>query len=222
MLTLQNVSLRYDTGSEIVTALNNVNFQVNVGEMVAVMGASGSGKTSLINVIAGLQEAESGSVCVAGYMMHEMSASQRAAARLADIGVIFQDHNLIPEFTALENVMLPLRAQGQDLQSVKTLALDSLSRVGLGDFARRLPKELSGGQKQRVGIARALTGGKKILLADEPTGSLDTKNSVEIFETLRELADSGVCVVVSTHDSAVANIAHDIREMRDGVIDAKL
>jgi putative ABC transport system ATP-binding protein len=145
-----------------------------------------------------------------------MSQNQRADVRLNDIGVVFQDHNLIPEFDALENVSLPLRARGVPAREALREAQERLDQVGLAKLGQRFPRQLSGGQQQRVGIARALTGGKRILLTDEPTGSLDATNSASIFTLLRELADAGVCVVVASHDPHVLSVATRTVTMIDG------
>ena len=215
---MRDVDLRFVSEVETVTALDKVNFEVSDGEFVAVSGASGSGKTTLLNVLAGLVEADSGSVTVADYQVHKLSESRRALMRLADVGVVFQDHNLIAEFDAAENVMLPLRARGWSAADAKTQAQASLTQVGLKGLGRRLPAQLSGGQKQRVGIARALVGGRMVLLADEPTGALDSENSVSVFELLREFARDGVAVVVATHDPLIRKYADRLIVMKDGRI----
>jgi putative ABC transport system ATP-binding protein len=199
-----------------VVALADVSLNLYEGDLLAVVGASGSGKTSLINVMAGLLAADEGAVLIAGTDLTPMSPNQRANVRLDDIGVVFQDHNLIPEFDALENVSLPLRARGVPTRDALREAQERLDQVGLADLGRRYPRQLSGGQQQRVGIARALTGGKRILLTDEPTGSLDAANSASIFTLLSELAVVGVCIVVASHDPQVLEVATRKINMIDG------
>ena len=218
MIRLRGVCRTYHTEAEKIVALNNVSLDVAAGELLAISGASGSGKTTLINVIAGLLSVDQGSVQVAGQDIASMSSNGRADVRLSEIGVVFQDHNLIPEFTALENATLPLRASGLSRNAAASEVEDLLSRMGLSGSGARFPRQLSGGQQQRIGIARALAGGKRILLADEPTGSLDVTNSAAIFELLRELADSGVCVLVASHDPQVLQVATRTAIMADGVL----
>lgn len=216
LISLLGVSLGYQTEAERVVALADVFLNLNEGDLLAVVGASGSGKTSLINVLAGLIAADEGAVLIAGTDLTPMSPNERADVRLDDIGVVFQDHNLIPEFDVLENVSLPLRARGVPTREALRESLERLDQVGLAEYGRRYPRQLSGGQQQRVGIARALTGGKRILLTDEPTGSLDAANSESIFTLLRELAGVGVCVVVASHDPQVLAVATRKVNMIDG------
>lgn len=218
LISLQGVGLEYQTEAERVVALADVSLELYEGDLLAVVGASGSGKTSLINVMAGLLAADQGAVTIAGKDLTPMSPNQRADVRLDDIGVVFQDHNLIPEFSALENVSLPLRARGVPTRDALLEAQERLEQVGLAEQSKRYPRQLSGGQQQRVGIARALTGGKRILLTDEPTGSLDAANSASIFALLGQLADTGVCVVVASHDPQVLDVATRRVSMIDGVL----
>ena len=211
--------MAYETPAERVVAAEGVSLTVQAGELVAIMGTSGSGKTTLINMMAGLQLPDQGKVVVAGNELTSMSTRDRAQARLRDIGVIFQDHNLIPEFSALENVALSLRAMGKSRNDADSEARELLLLVGLADALDRRPAELSGGQKQRVGIARALSGGRQVILADEPTGSLDTTNSDAVFRLLRTVADRGVGVVVATHDPKIRDIATRTVHMEGGSLD---
>lgn len=219
LVQLSSVSLAYETPAERVVAAENVSLTVKAGELLAIMGTSGSGKTTLINVMAGLQLPDQGKVVVAGNELTSMSTRERAQARLRDIGVIFQDHNLIPEFSALENVALSMRAMGKSKSDADSEARELLRLVGLADTIDRRPAELSGGQKQRVGIARALSGGRKVILADEPTGSLDTTNSDAVFRLLKAVADRGVGVVVATHDPKIRDIATRTIHMEGGSLD---
>ena len=212
------MELSYSTTSETVIALDNVSLELEQAQLVAVLGASGSGKTSLLNVISGLQEAQSGSITVAGYAVDDLTETQRAYMRLADVGVVFQDHNLIPEFSAEENVLLPLRARGVSMAEAKVETAEWLGMVGIGELGQRMPAQLSGGQSQRVGIARALVGGRKVLVADEPTGSLDAENTSAIFSLLYSLTASGVTVIVATHDHLINRTADRVLTMLDGRI----
>ncbi len=194
--------------------------KADAGTFTWVGGPSGSGKSTLLGVISGLLEPKSGRVCVSGIDLAGLSQDQLAGLRLNHVGVVFQENNLIKEFSAVENVELPLRAQGVEPKSAVRLAMDSLDAVGLGALANRMPAKLSGGQRQRVGIARALVGGRSVLVADEPTGSLDSANSRAVFGILREAADRGICVIVASHDLEVRDYADRSIQMRDGVLSA--
>ncbi len=216
MITLRNVNLSYTSDVETVSALSGVSVELSAGELVTVFGTSGSGKTTLLNVISGLVVPDSGDIFVNGKEIAHADEADRARLRLTEVGLVFQDHNLIPEFSALENVMLPLRGRGVSDREASDEASRLLDAVGVGELARRMPTQLSGGQKQRVGIARALVGGRTILLADEPTGALDTENSTMVFALLRRLADEGVVVVIATHDPLATEIADRIIRMQDG------
>lgn len=215
---LLDVSVRYKSAVETVTALDGVTLDLRGGEFLAVLGASGSGKTTLLNVIAGLQVPHSGSVSVAGQQIETLNSAKRARIRLERVGVVFQDHNLIQEFSAAENIEVPLRARGFSAQESRKLAGESLNLVGLPELGRRKPAQLSGGQRQRVGIARALAGGRQILVADEPTGSLDGTNSIAIFNLLSQLSSQGIAVIAATHDPEVHKWADRIVTMHDGAI----
>ncbi len=197
-------------------ALGDVSLRIEPGEYVALLGASGSGKTTLLNVIGGLVLPTAGDVEVADQQVTGLGETDRARLRLNEIGIVFQDNNLIAEFTALENVMLPLRARGWSRQKADDASNRLLSDVGLKGLEGRKPAELSGGQKQRVGIARGLAGGRKVLLADEPTGALDSVSSRSVFELLKSIASDGVAVVVATHDPIVMGYASRVISMRDG------
>ena len=204
--------------AETIKAVKSVSFSVGSGECVALMGPSGCGKTTLLSLVSGLLAVDSGSVEVLGKNLEQLEADARAAFRLENIGVVFQDTQLIPEFTVLENVLLPLELGGVDKQKAKNLAIMALSQVGLETQLDRFPDEISGGQAQRVGIARAIAGGRKVLLADEPTGSLDQENSKLVFSVLLNLAKSGLSVLISTHDPLIENYATRILPMSDGKI----
>lgn len=183
---------------------------------MCLLGASGSGKTSLLNLIAGLDRPDSGSLIVKGRELAQLSEKELTAFRLAEMGVVFQDHNLIDEFTAIENVMLPLEVAGISTQDARTQALAQLDAVGLAGLENRMPNQLSGGQMQRVGIARALVGGRRVLLADEPTGALDSANSLALFETLSSLSAGGTAIILATHDPLAQDFASGVYTMTDG------
>jgi putative ABC transport system ATP-binding protein len=216
MITLSDVCVTFHSEVDEVKAVDHVTFSADQGEYVLLSGASGSGKSTLLNVIAGLQPLDSGSAIVAGVDLASSDEQRLAALRLQHVGVVFQENNLIREFSAEENVQLPLRARGYSSTNANAAAQGALETVGLGELGRRMPTELSGGQRQRVGIARAVVGGKSILTADEPTGALDSTNSLAIFALLRSLADSGVCVIVASHDESAARYADRVENIRDG------
>ena len=214
----RGVSLRFTSGPDSVTALEGVTVPFRHGELVAIMGASGSGKTSLLNVVAGLEVPDEGEVRVGEVDLASLDEDARADVRLHEIGLVFQDDNLLPVLTAQENVALPLRARGWSAAEAVGEADAWLARVGLDGMGARRPAEMSGGQRQRVGIARAVAGGRRILLADEPTGALDSATTRDVLGLLRELADDGVCVVVVSHDHVVRDYADRVWRMSDGVL----
>jgi putative ABC transport system ATP-binding protein len=216
MIQVSSAFKSYEMKAETVQAVSSVSFTVDSGECVALMGPSGCGKTTLVSLVSGLLAADSGSIQVLGTHLEKLDADERAAFRLKNIGVVFQDTQLIPEFTVLENVLLPLELGGvAKLESIK-LAQAALTQVGLVTQMDRFPDEISGGQAQRVGIARAIVGGRKVLLADEPTGSLDQENSKLVFSVLLDLAKSGLAVLISTHDPLIESYASRILPMSDG------
>ncbi|MGH3093233.1 MAG: ABC transporter ATP-binding protein [Gaiellaceae bacterium] len=190
------------------------------GEFVCVFGASGSGKSTLMNLLAGLDLLDSGEIQAGGRDVGKLDESGRAKLRLGTVGVVFQDHNLLEEFTAAENVALPVEASGTDAGTAREEALRQLARVGLSSLEARYPHQLSGGQRQRVGIARALTGQRAILLADEPTGSLDSAASTDLFALIRKLCDDGLLAVVFSHDHECRRFADTLYEMTDGRLTA--
>ena len=215
-LTLQDVSRCFAASPEPVWAVREASFSVDAGMFVCLVGASGAGKSTLLNLIAGLDSATSGTILVEDTDVGLLSEEQRARLRLERVGVVFQDHNLIEEFTANENVMLPLEALGAPAQKARAHAEAELERVGLHGLGQRFPAQLSGGQRQRVGIARALVGGRRLLVADEPTGALDSANSRALFQLLRGLCDQGTTVLLGTHELMSQDFADTIYEMRDG------
>ncbi len=215
-VTCTELVKEYVTPAETIRALDGVSLDVEEGEFLALEGASGSGKSTLLNLIAGLDEPTSGAVQVAGHQLHRLSTADRGRLRLKSIGVVFQDNNLIAEFSILENILVPLRALGLDPTAARREARRALDRLGIGDLADRRPRDVSGGQRQRGGIARAIAGSRRVLLADEPTGALDSHNSIALFETLRELARQGTTVIVATHDPLVSPFVDRVMRLRDG------
>ncbi len=207
----------YRTGSVLVTALDDLDFAVGPGELVAVMGPSGSGKTTLLNCLSGLDEIDGGRVCVQGRDLFAMSDADRTEHRARSMGFVFQAFNLIPVFSATENVELPLLLVGVTAREARARAEAMLERVGLGHRVRHRPSELSGGEQQRVTIARALVGRPAIVWADEPTGNLDTKMAASIMDLLCELNQAeGQTIVLVTHDPGIGERAGRVVAMRDG------
>ena len=201
-----------------VEALRGVDLQVCEGEMLAIMGPSGSGKSTLMHIVGLLDHPTSGRVTVEGEDVSDMEPNQLAAVRNKRIGFVFQSFNLLPRTTALANVELPLIYSGVAGPRRATLARESLERVGLGDRLRHFSSQLSGGQQQRVAIARALVTSPSIVLADEPTGNLDSRSGVEVMAILQELNDQGITVVVVTHDANVARHAKRVVHIKDGLV----
>jgi len=220
-ISVTDASVEFGEGPTKVSALDHASFHADYGEFVAVMGASGSGKSTLLNVVAGLQSVSGGEVFAAGHRLDSMDDAARASVRLNEVGVVFQDHNLIAEFTVEENLLLPLRARGFSAEHARPEIQRCLETVGLPDMASRLPRQLSGGQQQRIGIARALAGERRVLLADEPTGALDSANTRSLFSLFREVADAGTCVVVVTHDDSVSSYADRTVRISDGRVQLK-
>jgi len=199
-----------------VHALRGISLSVAAGELVAVMGPSGSGKSTLLNVAGGLDSVTTGAVLVEGVDLAELSAKELAAVRRRAAGYVFQDLNLIPTLTAVENVALPLELDG--LRRIRTTAQAALDDVGVGELADRYPDELSGGQQQRVAIARALVGDRRLVLADEPTGALDSETGEAVLALLRRRVDAGAAGVLVTHEQRHAAWADRVVFLRDGTI----
>lgn len=215
-VSVDDASVVFTSSAETVAALDGVTFSAAPGSLTAVTGESGSGKSTLLNVIAGLQPVTHGEVRVAGNDLTALSEDELSDLRLQCIGVVFQDNNLIPDFDALENVALPLLAMGWKRADAFNEARRWLDRVGILDLATRRPSKMSGGQRQRIGIARALVGDRSILVTDEPTGALDSKNSEDLFGLLADLAGEDKTIVVATHDHTVSKFATAHYTMRDG------
>jgi len=218
LIRLDKISRRYQMGSETIYALREVSLEIQRGEYVAIMGPSGSGKSTMMNLIGCLDTPTSGRYELNGVQVSEMDDNQLAEIRNKEIGFIFQTFNLLPRSDALRNVELPLIYCGIPADERRQIALDALGSVGLGDRIHHKPNELSGGQRQRVAVARALVNKPSILLADEPTGNLDSKTGAEILNLFEELSRRGNTLIVVTHEEDVAQHARRILRIRDGLI----
>lgn len=220
VIQTKDIAKIYKMGTETVEALKSVTINIDKGEYVAFMGPSGSGKSTLMNIIGCLDTPTRGNYQLAGQDVSETSENDLAEIRNKEIGFVFQTFNLLPRQSSLENVALPLVYAGFSKSAREERALEVLTSVGLGDRAHHKPNELSGGQRQRVAIARALVNNPSIILADEPTGNLDTKTSHEIMELFQLLHDQGNTIVMVTHEDDIAQHAHRIVRMRDGLVES--
>ncbi len=222
-LELRNVSKSFGSGAAEVQALVGVDLAVEPGELVAVMGPSGSGKSTLLTIAGGLEEPSSGEIYVAGECLGEMSRNELARLRRRSVGFVFQEFNLLAGLTAAENVSMPLELDGVPARRAHSIALEALAGFGLQQRADAYPDDLSGGERQRVAIARAVVGDRQLLLADEPTGALDTVNGEGVMRQVRAACRDGVAGVVVTHDAQLASWADRIVFLRDGrVVDQTL
>jgi putative ABC transport system ATP-binding protein len=215
-LELHEVSKVYGSGPTEVRALREIDLSVERGELVAVMGPSGSGKSTLLTIAGSLEEATSGQVLVDGVDLSNVSRSDQARIRRRSIGYVFQDFNLLPGLTALENVTLPLELDGIPSKTARATALEAMDDLDVAEHADRYPDELSGGERQRVAIARAIVGERGLLLADEPTGALDSVNGEAVMRLLRAATRRGVAGVVVTHEAQLASWADRVVFLRDG------
>jgi putative ABC transport system ATP-binding protein len=220
LIETRDISKVYRMGSESVHALRSVSIQIQRGEYVAFMGPSGSGKSTLMNIIGCLDSPTSGTYALNGKDVSNMADNELAEVRNKEIGFVFQTFNLLPRANALENVALPLIYAGYGKSARQEKAMHVLASVGLADRAKHRPNELSGGQRQRVAIARALVNNPSIILADEPTGNLDTKTSYEIMELFQNLYEKGNTIIMVTHEEGIACFAHRIVRLRDGLLES--
>ena len=218
MISLHDINKTY-FGAQPLHVLKGINLDIAEGEMVSIMGASGSGKSTLLNILGILDNYDSGDYYLDGKLMKDLTENTAAEYRNKMIGFIFQSFNLIPYKTAIENVALPLYYQGVGRKKRNQLALEYLERFGLKEWADHYPNELSGGQKQRVSMARALVTQPKVILADEPTGALDSKTSAEVIQILREVNQTGITMVIVTHERGIAMRTDKIIHLKDGIIE---
>lgn len=218
VLELRDVFRTHGAGATLVHALSGVSLTIRSGELVAVMGPSGSGKSTLLNLAGALDRATSGEVWIEGQPVSELSGSDLALLRRRRVGVVFQDFNLIPSLTAGENVALPLELGGMGVRPARRLAVDAMRRVGVAELVDRFPEAMSGGQQQRVAIARAIIGERRLILADEPTGSLDSQTGDAVLAMLRTCCDEGAAGLLVTHEARHAAWADRVVFLRDGVV----
>ncbi len=218
LLELKEVQKTFGSGENEVHALKGTNLQVRAGELVAIMGASGSGKSTLLTIAGGLEVATSGDVRIVDQSLPLLKPKELARLRRRTIGYVFQDFNLIPSLTVIENVALPLELDGLRVKKARKAAIDALETMEIAALADRFPDEISGGQRQRVAIARSFVGPRQVLLADEPTGALDSKTSEAVIRALRRRIDAGTAGVLVTHDAKLAAWADRILVIRDGLI----
>ena len=218
MLELRGVSKVYGTGAGQVQALRGVDLSVEAGAMVAVMGPSGSGKSTLLTIAGSLEEPSGGEVLVDGARLSGMSRNDKARLRRRTVGYVFQDFNLLAGLTAAENVALPLELDGVAARKARAAGLQALDWLGLAERASRFPDELSGGERQRVAIARAVVGDRRLLLADEPSGALDSVNAEEVMRLIHTACKRGVAAIVVTHDAQLASWADRVVFLRDGYV----
>ena len=218
MIKLKNLHKSYKMGSSSLHVLKGINLNIEDGELVAIMGSSGSGKSTLLNILGMLDTADKGDYILDSFKIENLNETKAAKYRNKFLGFIFQSFNLINYKTALENVSLPLYYQGISRKERQQIALDYLDRVGLKEWATHLPSELSGGQKQRVAIARAMASKPKVLLADEPTGALDTKTSCDVMDLIQKINEEGKTILVVTHKLEIAKMCKRIVKLKDGVI----
>ena len=218
VVRIVEVNKQYNLGGSIINALSNISFSIFKGDYISIIGSSGSGKSTLMNIMGCLDSYSSGIYYLNSRDVSTLSSDEIATIRNKEIGFVFQDFHLLPRYNALENVGLPLIYAGYKQKERIRLAMDSLSRVGLRDRALHKPKELSGGQKQRVAIARAIVNNPSIILADEPTGNLDSKTSSEIINLFQNLNTEGRTIIIVTHDDQIAATSKRCLEIEDGMI----
>jgi len=218
LIKIKNVKKHYSSGEDVVEALRGVDITIEAGEFITIMGQSGSGKSTLLSVLGGMNHPTDGEIEMAGVKLYQLPGEKLADFRAQNLGFVFQSFHLIPYLTAIENVMLPLAIARMKSAEKRTAAQRALDRVGLGSKLDRLPNQLSGGEQERVAIARAIVNNPQILLADEPTGNLDSKTSEEVMALFRELHDAGQTVVMVTHNADNCRYADRSIVLRDGLI----
>ena len=218
MIEIKELNKSYPIGNSSLHVLKGIDLKINEGELVAIMGSSGSGKSTLLNIIGMLDNYDSGSYKLDSVPIRDLDETKAAKYRNKFLGFVFQSFNLINYKTALENIALPLYYQGISRLDRQKIALEYLAKVGLGDWSEHLPSELSGGQKQRIAIARALASQPKVLLADEPTGALDSTTSEEVMGLIKQINNEGKTILVVTHEQDIANMCKRIITLKDGVI----
>ena len=219
LISIKDIGRKYVIGSEVIHALKSVSLEIKKGEFVALMGPSGSGKSTLMNILGCLDTPSKGDYILNGINVSQMTDNDLAEVRNKEIGFVFQTFNLLPRSTSLDNVALPLIYAGAGKKERDERATKALENVGLGNRITHKPNELSGGQRQRVAVARALINNPSIILADEPTGNLDTKTSIEIMGLIEEIHSKGNTIILVTHEEDIAQHAHRIVRMRDGLIE---
>jgi len=218
MIRLSNINKSYFNGEKPLHVLKGIDIEIGEGEMVSIMGASGSGKSTLLNIIGILDNYDTGQYLLNKIPIRDLNETKAAQYRNKYIGFVFQSFNLVSFKNAMENVALPLYYQGIPRRKRNKIAMEYLEKMGLTDWAHHLPNEMSGGQKQRVAIARALIAKPKVILADEPTGALDSQTSVEVMQILREINNDGVTMIIVTHEHDIAAMTQKIIKLKDGMI----